>query len=65
MQKPNNNLTQLTLIAVPTDLLEEVGIDEFSGIQYYTRGGRIIIEPIDEEEEIRCPYCGCAGVDCL
>lgn len=65
MEKPNNNLTQWTLISVPTELLEEVGIDEFSGIQYYTRGGRIIIGPIDEEEALRCPCRGCAGVDRL
>lgn len=65
MQKSNNHLTPWTFIAVPADLLEEVGIDEFSGIQYYARGGRIILEPIDAEDAFRCPCCGCAGVDCL
>lgn len=59
MQKPNNKLIPMTLISVPTEMLEEVGIDEFSGIQISVARGRLIIEPIDEDDE--CAACPCRG----
>lgn len=50
MQKSNNELNQSIFIAVPSDLLEEVGIDEFSAVQMWASQGQLIIEPVDEEE---------------
>lgn len=61
MQKPNNHyLNELTMIAIPTDMLEEAGIDEFSGIEVFVDRGRIIIQQLEDEDEcVCCPYCGC------
>ena len=64
MQKQNNHfMTELTMISLPTEMLEEVGIDEFSGIEAFVDRGRIIIQPLeddeDEEDCVCCPYCGC------
>ena len=66
MQKQNNHsMTELTMIAIPTDMLEEVGIDEFSGIEAFVDRGRIIIQPLEDDEDeedddcVGCPYCGC------
>ncbi len=61
MQKPNDKLTSWTLISVPTEMLEEVGIDEFSGIEAFVDRGRIIIQPLENDDDkcVCCPYCGC------
>ena len=64
MQKSNNEVVESVLMAIPADLLEEVGIDLYSTIQMSVSRGRIIIEPIyDEEELVRCyPHaCCCEG----
>ena len=64
MQKSNNEIVESVLIGIPADLLEEVGIDLYSTIQMSVSRGRIIIEPIyDEEEPVRCcPHtCCCEG----
>lgn len=64
MQKSNNEIVESVLMAIPADLLEEVGIDLYSTIQMSVSRGRIIIEPVDEEGSAfhqRCPYgspCG-------
>ena len=62
MQKSNQ---VSVLIAIPADLLEEVGIDLYSTIQMSVSRGRIIIQAVDEEEcgsHRRCPYaCFCEG----
>ena len=64
MQKSNNEVVESILMAIPADLLEEVGIDLYSTIQMSVSRGRIIIEPVDEEESAfyqQCPYgspCG-------
>lgn len=50
MQKSNNEVVESVLMAIPADLLEEVGIDLYSTIQMSVSRGRIIIEPVDEEE---------------
>lgn len=50
MQKSINKLTHSIFIAIPSDLLEEVGIDEFSQVQMWASQGRLMIEPVDEEE---------------
>lgn len=50
MQKSNEHTVESILLAVPVDLLEEVGIDESSVIQMQVSQGRLIIEPVDEEE---------------
>ena len=65
MQKSNNEVVESVLIGIPADLLEEVGIDLYSTIQMSVSRGRIIIEPVDEEESAfhqRCPHaCCCEG----
>ena len=64
MQKSNNEVVESVLMAIPADLLEEVGIDLYSTIQMSVSRGRIIIEAVDEKESAfhqRCPYgspCG-------
>lgn len=45
MQKSNNEVVESVLMAIPADLLEEVGIDLYSTIQMSVSRGRIIIEP--------------------
>ena len=65
MQKSNNEIVESVLIGIPADLLEEVGIDLYSTIQMSVSRGRIITEPVDEEESTfhqRCPHaCCCEG----
>ncbi len=65
MQKSNNEIVESVLIGIPADLLEEVGIDLYSTIQMSVSRGRIIIEPVDEEESTfhqRGPRaCCCEG----
>lgn len=75
MQKQNNHfMTELTMIAIPTDMLEEVGIDEFTTMEVFVDRGRIIIQPLEDEDDeydeedddcICCPYCGCREDHCL
>ena len=64
MQKSNNEVVESVLMPIPADLLEEVGIDLYSTIQMSVSRGRIIIEPVDEEESAfhqRCPYGSLCG----
>ena len=65
MQKSNYEIVESVLIGIPADLLEEVGIDLYSTIQMSVSRGRIIIEPVDEEESTfhqRGPHtCCCEG----
>lgn len=68
MQKPNN-VNQLTMIAIPTDMLEEAGIGEYTTMEVFVDRGRIIIQQLEDEDEddayeddddcVCCPYCGC------
>lgn len=63
MQK-SNQVSEFTLFPVPTEMLEEVELDLSHTVQYSVSRGRIIIEPIyDEEELVRCcPHaCCCEG----
>lgn len=50
MQKSSEHTVESIFLAVPVDLLEEVGIDEFSEVQMWASQGRLVIEPVDEEE---------------
>ena len=65
MQKPNNEFVESVLMAIPADMLEEVGIEPDSTIQMYVSHGRIIIQAVDEEacgSHRGCPYaCFCEG----
>lgn len=65
MQKSNNEVVESVLIGIPADLLDEVSIDLYSTIQMSVSRGRIIIEPVDEEESTfhqRGPHtCCCEG----
>lgn len=63
MQK-SNQVSEFTLFPVPTDMLEEVGLVLTPTVQYSVSRGRLMIEPIyDEEEPVRCcPHaCCCEG----
>ena len=64
MQK-SNQVSEFTLFPVPTEMLEEVELDLSHTVQYSVSRGRIIIEPVDEEESTfhqRCPHaCCCEG----
>ena len=58
MQKPNNEFVETVLMAIPADMLEEVGIEPDSTIQMHVSRGRIIIQAVDEKT---CGgrYCPC------
>ncbi len=62
MQK-KNQVNDVTLLPVPTEVLEELGLDPFSTIQYSISRGRLIIESIDTEESMVCfgNCCRCPG----
>ena len=63
MQK-SNQVSEFTLFPVPTDMLEEIELDLSHTVQYSVSRGRLVIEPIyDEEEPVRCcPHtCCCEG----
>lgn len=56
MQK-SNQVNEFILFPVPTDMLEEVGLVLTPTVQYSVSRGRLIIEPIyDEEKPRRCPH---------
>ena len=65
MQK-TNQVSVFSLLPVPTEVLEELELDPFSPIQYSISRGRLIIEPIDEEQGKFClgNCCRCPGRDC-
>ena len=65
MQK-TNQVSVFSLLPVPTEVLEELELDPFSTIQYSISRGRLIIEPIDEEQSKVCfvNCCRCPGRDC-
>ena len=60
MQK-SNQVSEFTLFPVPTDMLEEVELDLSHTVQYSVSRGRLIIEPIydDEEPARHCPHACC------
>ena len=63
MQK-SNQVSEFTLFPVPTEMLEEVELDLSRTVQYSVSRGRLVIEPIYDEEEPtrRCPHiCCCEG----
>ena len=63
MQKATQVIQEYTLLPVPTEVLEEVGIDAFSTIQFSVARGKLIIEPIDAEQNMVCigSCCWCPG----
>ena len=65
MQK-TNQVEDITLLPVPTEVLEELELDAFSTIQYSISRGRLIIEPIDGEQSMVCfgNCCRCPGREC-
>lgn len=42
------------LLPVPAEVLDELELDEFSTVQYSVSKGRLIIEPIDAEQNMVC-----------
>ena len=63
MQKATQVNQEYTLLPVPTEVLEEVGIDAFSTFQFSVARGKLIIEPIDAEQNMVCigNCCRCPG----
>ena len=63
MQKATQVNQEYTLLPVPTEVLEEVGIDAFSTVQFSVARGNPIIEPIDAEQNMVCigSCCRCPG----
>ena len=59
MQKPNNEFVETVLMAIPADMLEEVGIGPCSTVQMHVSRGRIIIQAVDEEACGGSRYCPC------
>ncbi len=63
MQK-SNQVSEFTLFPVPTDMLEEVGLVLTPTVQYSVSRGRLVIEPIYDDEEPARHYphtCCCEG----
>ena len=54
------------LLPVPAEVLEELELDEFTTVQYSVSKGRLIIEPIDAEQNMVCidNCCRCQGRSC-
>lgn len=50
MQK-STQMNEYVLLPVPAEVMEELELDPFSTIQYSISGGRLIIEPIDAEQD--------------
>ena len=46
-----------TLIAAPTELIEELDLCAGDKLQYSISRGRLVIEPIDDEIHRICPGC--------
>lgn len=65
MQKPNNEFVETVLMAIPADMLEEVGIEPSSTVQMHVSRGHIIIQAVDEEvcggSRYRPCDCCCEG----
>ena len=49
----------LNIMAIPADMLEEVGIGPCSTVQMHVSRGRIIIQAVDEEACGGSRYCPC------
>lgn len=50
----NKKVNEFTLISVPKEALEEVGIVDGSVLQIYTDGNRLVIEKLIDAGEIVC-----------
>ena len=53
MQK-TTQMNDYVLLPVPAEVMEELELDPFSTIQYSISRGRLIIEPIDAEQDMVC-----------
>lgn len=62
MQK-STPMNEYVLLPVPAEVMEELELDPFSTIQYSISRGRLIIEPIDAEQDMVCfgNCCRCPG----
>lgn len=52
MQKPHSQ--KCVMMAIPAELLEQVGIGPYDPVQLHVSRGRLILEPVDE-----CCLCCC------
>ena len=64
----NKKVNEFTLISVPKEALEEVGITENCVLQIYADGNRLVIERLTDTGEIvcdgDCENCPIADIDC-
>ena len=52
-------VNEFVLLPVPAEVLEELELNEFTTIQYYVDGNRLVIEAVDEEECLPRRRNGC------
>lgn len=72
MQNQKYSLKDVTLIPVPWELLDEIDLDpETDDIQFSVSRGRIVMEPVDADQDLachgRCCYdarLNCAKLQC-
>lgn len=50
----NQTINSFSVLAVPSELLEEAGIDPTSVLQYSVEGRKLIVEALDEEGDFVC-----------
>lgn len=53
MQNPVNT-NEFALISVPVELLEEAGICEGDVMQMFVEDGRLVIEPLYDDDDFLC-----------
>lgn len=51
--------SDMILLAVPSELLEEAAIDLCDTLEMFASDGRLIIQQAQEDECDRCPCCRC------
>ena len=59
MQEQNELIMETVLFPIPAELLEELCLEPGDAVQMSISGGRLIIEPIDDEASKIC--CGCCA----
>ena len=52
-------VNEFVLLPVPAEMAEALDLNEFTTIQYYVDGNRLVIEAVDEEECLSRRGNGC------
>ena len=68
MQNKEIDLMQFSMLSVPVQMLEELGVYEGGVFQFYVSDGKLIIEPVDDTGDYVCDgdcgRCPLGAVDC-